>query len=198
MRGLVTFALALALALLGTPALAGDGGDFAKELSASSCSGGPVVINVHETVVNDIDSGQAGNYWAYDDFQRTIQVRDNGDGTFCAIVRYEGEFTTVAGRGPGNTGNVAAGITGSFHGGYRATISGSLLWWPVWSTRGDVGTVDYQCTASTGTCATAVDWVTQYFGASAGFAFDWWGWRYHTAQNGDWLNAVTGNSGDIN
>ena len=198
MRRLITSALVLAIALLGTPALAGDGGDFAKQLSASSCGSGPVVINVHETVVNDIDSGQGGNYWAYDDFQRTIQVRDNGDGTFCAIVRYEGKFTTVAGTSPGNTGSVAAGITGSFNGGYRATIRGSLLASPAWSTRGDVGTVDYQCDASAGTCVNAVNWVTQYFSANADFAFDWWGWRYHTAQNGDWLNAVTGNSGDIN
>ena len=36
-----------------------------------------------------------------------------------------------------------------------------------------------------------------YFGSTGSRDQPAWGWTYHTAKNGDWVNASTGNSGDI-
>jgi hypothetical protein len=33
-----------------------------------SCPSGNLVINVKQRVLNDVDSGVAGNFWAFDDF----------------------------------------------------------------------------------------------------------------------------------
>ena len=39
---------------------------------ASACPSGPVVVNVVQKVVNSVDSGTAGNFWAFDDYIRHI------------------------------------------------------------------------------------------------------------------------------
>src|ERR1700730_18088035 len=59
----------------GTPAAGGtvavaSGMKFSCTGSSNDSRG----INATEKVVNDSDSGQAGNYWALDAFTRTIQV----------------------------------------------------------------------------------------------------------------------------
>jgi hypothetical protein len=43
-----------------------------------------------------------------------------------------------------------------------------------------------------------VDWTTQFFtGGVSGFNQVWWGWVYHAGNNGNWVNALSGNFGDI-
>jgi hypothetical protein len=195
---LLTVALLVAFT---TPAAASFGGDLAANLSPSQCAG-TLVISVAEGVRNDIDSGTAGNFWAYDDFVRSIKVWKTGSSTYCAILGYAGTFTTVAGRSPQNTADIPAGIRGFFYGGYRtvsftatqrATPLGS------WPTQGFVGVVDYKCNATTADCPGYIDWVAQYFTDKSGPTLDlaWWGWEYRAGRHGTWVNASTGNSGDI-
>lgn len=158
---------------------------------------GVVVVNVKEHVVNTVDSGQGGNYWAFDDINRQIQVRDNGDGTYCVVVRNEGDFDAQAGQtSPGNSGVLAGDEDGVFRGGYRATIAGTLKATPDWPTRGSVGTTDYNCDIG-GDCPDYVNWVGQYFEPGYSFNYDWWGWIYMAGNHGTWLNSSDGNSGDI-
>ncbi len=164
---------------------------------ASACPSGPLVINVVEKVLNDDDSGVAGNAWALDDFVRQIQVVDTGGGTFCATVSYQGSFTTFAGISPGGTGVVGAGVVGTFEGGYASTLfSATLKSTPGARVRGSIGTFDYRCDAAFN-CPGFVDWTTLYFDNVSGFGLAWWGWTYHAGNNGSWVNAISGNSGDI-
>ena len=77
--------------------LAGYGAGTAKaappidrhQLNASQCSGGTLVVNVTQQVLNDIDSGYFG-YWAQDNYTRQIQIWQLTENTFCVLARYEG------------------------------------------------------------------------------------------------------------
>ena len=89
---------------------------------SDSCPPGSLVINVKQRVLNDIDSGEQANYWAFDDFVRSIQVVEVSAGAFCATVKYQGQFTTVEGPAPGKTDAVGVGVVGTFEGGYVSTI----------------------------------------------------------------------------
>src|SRR3989339_596980 len=92
--------------LLVVPVSAKSTFNWGKEVNASNCDkvGGPVV-NVHEKVVNTVDSGLAGNYWAYDNLNRTIQVWEQKDGTYCVLVKNAGNFDAQENQvSPGNTG----------------------------------------------------------------------------------------------
>lgn len=171
----------------------------AQQLTPSACEErGKLVINVEQKVLNDADSGEQGNYWAYDNYKRHIQVWEtNASGVYCAIVSYRGNFTTVAGAAPGPSGTVGAGIKGEMDGGRRATIVGTLKTEPDWRTRGAVGTFNYDCNITTGVCPGLVSWVSQYFNAGASYADIWWGWSYKAGRHGTWINSVDGNSGNI-
>ncbi len=169
-----------------------------QELSAARCdSTGAPVINVVQKVVGDVDSGEAGNYWAFDSFARHIQVWDQGGGAYCAIVQYDGKFDAQAGETSPGAGDVLDGDEdGTFHGGYRAIITGDLLDSPTWKTRGSVGTFDYGCDLA-GNCPGYVSWIDQYFEPGSGFDYEWWGWTYRAGKHGTWINSADGNSGDI-
>ncbi len=191
-------AAAGAAALLALPAFAAEPSLSAgAHLHCANTVGSPVV-NVTEKVKNDADSGIAGNYWALDALERHITVwQTTTAGTYCAVVRDEGSFNTLAGqKSPGNTATLTGSERGEISGGYTATITGTLLTTPSWKTHGEVGTVNYQCDAS-GNCPGYVSWPGQYF--ASGFSFDqpWWGWIYRGGKFGTWVNAVSGNSGDI-
>jgi hypothetical protein len=173
--------------------------DFRKQLSAKQCKtdGAKKIIEVAQKIVNDADSGVAGNAWAMDAYHRHIEVWQLPDNSFCAITKYDGKFVTLAGASPQNTGTVTAGVKGTFEGGYRSTIFiGTLLATPLKSTHGYIGTFNYQCDTSFN-CPGYVDWTTFYFSSTAGFDLAWWGWIYHAGHLGTWVNSVDGNSGDI-
>ncbi|MBI4130762.1 hypothetical protein HY468_05570 [Candidatus Roizmanbacteria bacterium] len=172
--------------------------NWGSQINAGQCDKvGKPVVNIVQKVVNDVDSGQAGNYWAFDNLTRKIQVWEtNTAGEYCAEVSYQGEFDGQAGQtSPGNTGTLDGSEDGTFQGGYNATITGSLLSAPLWQTRGSVGTTDYDCDID-GNCPGYVSWVGQYFTPGYGFAYNWWGWIYHNGNN-VWVNSVDGNSGDV-
>lgn len=174
--------------------------DSERHVSSKQCNtDGEPVINVEQKIVNDADSGEAGNYWAYDTIERHIQVWKSAKNSYCATVNYEGRFQAIAGqRSPGNTGVLDGTERGTFEGGYRANITGSMLSNPSLPTHGSLGTTDYACDIH-GNCPGAFDWTTKYFNTSAaGFTFDmpWWGWTYRNGTH-VWVNAITGNSGDV-
>lgn len=163
----------------------------------STCPTGKLVVNVVQKIINDVDSGEAGNYWAYDDIVRQIQVVQTGTNAFCATVSYQANFTTIAGTSPGATGTVGDGVVGTFQGGYVSTIfNATLKSIPTRRTKGSIGTDDYQCDTS-GNCPGQFSWAGLYFDSVSGFDLAWWGWVYHAGNNGSWTNASSGNSGDI-
>ena len=165
-----------------------------SNLSAVAC-GGDLIVNVTEKIRNDADSAVGGTYWALDNITRQIRVYQTAPGTFCATIRDRGTFTTFAGVSPAGTGTVSAGVVGHFNGGYRATFSG--IFTAAMATHGSIGTVDYNCDVN-GVCPGYRNWTTFYFGASgASLNLVWWGWIYHTPENGTWLNALSGNLGNI-
>lgn len=172
--------------------------NFGTELNAGTCNKvGVPVINVVQNVLNDVDSGEAGNNWAFDNLNRQITVwATNNSGVYCATVLYQGKFDAQEGvQSPGNTALLTGNEDGTFSGGYNATITGTLLSSPEWSTRGSVGTTDYNCDLS-GVCSGYVSWVGQYFNGGYEFDYNWWGWVYRNG-NHTWVNASSGNSGDV-
>jgi len=173
-------ALALSALAVGT-ASASNGGTY-------KCDGGKMIVNVTYTITNDPDSGVNGNDWATDTIKRHMQVFDLGDGTYCAAVNDTGSFVTLAGDSPNGTGAVDAGISGRLNGGYVAMIPAATLDpSPAYATHGNLGSFDSSARPS----------FLSYFSGSPDWDFASWGWAYHTAKNGNWLNAAAGNSGDI-
>lgn len=168
-------------------------------ISNTPCStDGDLVVNVTMQIAGDIDSGVKGNYWAYDNSNKTIQIWTTPDANvFCARVMYLGKFVAVAGASPNGTGTLDGGEKGSYEGGYWATISGPMRATPIWKANGNVGSIDFGCDVAIGSCGTYISWVDQYFEPGYAFAYGWWGWTYHGGKNGSWVNASTGNSGDI-
>jgi hypothetical protein len=171
--------------------------NWASEVNAAQCEGGKLVINVTHKVINGRDSGEAGNYWAYGNYDRQIQVWDRGDGTFCAIGRYIGLIETVAGRSPGDTDDIAAGITGSFQGGFRMIVTGTLRASPDNKSKGNIGTFDHNWNGVDATGLAEWNWIGSYFEAGYARAYEFWGWIYRAGDNGTWINAGSGNQGDI-
>lgn len=169
------------------------------ELNSGECdTAGPPAINVRQKVLNSVDSGEGGNYWAFDNYGRQIMAwQQGGDGTYCAVVRYQGKFDAQAGQAsPGAAGTLAGDEDGTFQGGYRATIAGTLKENPDWETRGTIGTVDYQCDIS-GNCPGAENWADAYFEPGYSFEYEWWGWIYHGDKCGTWVNSMDRNAGDV-
>jgi hypothetical protein len=165
-------------------------------------------INVTRKVELDVAPG-AGNFdadqltpvppdgWAHREFNQHIQVwkigvtggGEVGAERFCALVRYQGSFLTTGTSDPGGGATLAAGVDGTFEGGYRLVFNADENFTS--PTRGHVETV----AASAG----ATDWLQLYFvnigaGDVPGIpAPEWWGWVYHGGHNGTWVNAVGGN-----
>ena len=184
---------------------------------------GNLLVNITEKVINDGDSGQAGNYWALDAFTRTIKVWNLGSDSYCAVVTYNGTFAAQAGqKSPGTTATTGGILTGdeigTIKGGYVAQITGPLdvtdpANWPLVGKVNQGNAVNYQCVIAVDgseTCPGIVDWTTKYFDTSSNsFSFNEnpWGWTYvgkdkptapdAGAADGVWSNTSTGNSGDI-
>ncbi|WIG61286.1 MAG: hypothetical protein OJF49_004034 [Ktedonobacterales bacterium] len=167
------------------------------------------IINVTQKIINDADSGQGGNYWAFDTVTRTIQVWNIGPDTYCATVMYNGSFQAISGQESPGTGGILTGDEyGSMHGGYVSTTFTAQLNLSnptVWPANGKVNggnPTDYQCDVN-GNCPGFVDWSSMYFSNISGFDLSSWGWIYHgldhadSSSTGTWVNASNGNTGDI-
>lgn len=204
-RILILVTSIIALLVMAIPGVA-----FAHTNSVvASCFQNPkaLVVNVNFGILNDADSGTKGNEWAVDTINRTVQVYQISESSFCAVVTDQGTFVTVAGASPQAAtdigGTVSAGINGTLSGGYQETFDGTLR---ISSDGGQVffgniGTFDYQC-KGVDNCPGAFDWLDNYFTRVNQDSVNMfqWGWTYHTAcndANGSWTNALGGNSGDI-
>lgn len=173
--------------------------EYRSELNRKKCDAkGFPVINVIQRVVNDADSGVAGNYWALDKYFRHIQVWKTVSGNYCADVSYDGSFAAVSGQtGPGGTGTIGNNVKGEMKGGYRTTeFSGVLRKKPLWPRYGFTGLTDYECDLS-GNCPGRISWIGQYFDSSPSYDLEWWGWIYKAGKHGTWINEIDGNSGNI-
>jgi hypothetical protein len=189
-------------------------------ISNGSLSGSTITFSVDygsgssqgtRTFTGTIDSsGNMSGTWsetgleAGHDTWSTTEGKVKGNNSYCAIVTYDGKFYAVPGQaGPGSASlagplidtSTNQPVNGDFRGGYRATFNGTLTVGP-WPTNGNVGTTNYKCNIA-GTCPEAIDWVGQYFPGYTNFDQPWWGWRYDGGSHGTWINASTGNSGNI-
>ncbi len=190
-----------------------------------TCTGGVhgnLIINVTEKVTGDADSGQGGNYWGIDTFTRTIKVWNvGGDDSYCAVVSYTGRFAAQSGqKSPGTTSTTGGTLTGdeggTMNGAAQFYITGPLnisnpAIWPLSGNINSGTVVDYGCTINpdgSEQCTNYVDWIAQYFDeAKSTINEPNWGWKYVGKDqppapdagraDGVWVNASTGNSGDI-
>ena len=173
---------------------------FGQQLSGGQCQPSTdkrLVLNIVFQVTGDADSG-VGGYWASDSYTKHVQVWDMADGTFCARVKYNGSFVTVAGKSPSGLGTVATGVTGTMDGGYTATFTGTFA--PgARRTKGNIGSKEYGCVITDGVADQCkyFSWLSEYFTGGGDFNQPFWGWTYNAGDNGTWVNASTENSGDI-
>ena len=192
----------------------GDGGHhlaFSFSCASSGAVNGNQVISVTESLSNDADSGEAGNYWAFDSEKRSITIWNVGPDQYCAIVNYyDANFKAIAGQtSPGNGGTLSGEEYGSFSGSARFTITGQLdvsdpAHWPTAGKVNGGATINYACDVL-GNCPGYVSFVAKYFSGSPTVDEPQWGWSYvgldsgtqHPTSAGTWVNAYTGNSGDI-
>lgn len=190
--------LLLATSLVAAIALAVSAVALAGSNNRVSCGGGKLVVNVTYGLYNNYDSGVGGNAWANDTINRHVQVFDLGGGMYCAVVNDTGSFVTFAGESPNGTGTVSAGIKGVINGGYTSTVfTGTLNPSPAYKTNGNLGSFDLQCVDAY-TCNGVWPSFLSYFSSNTwDYNYSTWGWTYHTAQNGDWTNSSTANTGDI-
>jgi hypothetical protein len=198
LAGLVVFASVSSA----SPGLKLDKKDIGgKQCKADGATSTPLV-NVNFTVVNDSDSGFAGNEWANDTIDRQLQVWQLSDGTFCAQVADHGKFVTLAGASPSGASTVDAGVKGDLQGGYVTTFfTGTFA--PTLPTHGNLGTFDLACTDAN-TCPGEANapsvFNSTYFSSTTGADLAQWGWIYHAGKNGTWLNqdnVAAADSGDI-
>ena len=166
--------------------------------------GSVLILNINYKVTNDEDSGFSG-YWALDDYEKHIQIWKVPDGSFYAVVKYEGKFHTFAGASsPQNGATETKDATGKFNGGYVATFTGTFS--PTLTTRGHIGTFDFGGTKAdillgtygngqTGS-TTPFSYLGSYFTGIGSFNEDPWGWTYQY-KNQTWNNFSVGSSGDI-
>jgi hypothetical protein len=151
------------------------------------------VVDVTYKLLNDLDSGFAGNNWANDTIDRHLRIWDEGNGTYCAQIEDHGKFTTFAGDSPSSFSTVSAGIKGDIEGGYiTSNIAGSFTT-SAFPAKGNLGTFDLNTQSPP-------SWASYFAPGYTADAFSAWGWIYKAGQNGTWLNALgvsKETSGDI-
>lgn len=169
------------------------------------------VVSVTQSIINDADSGEAGDYWASDTVRRSITMWNVGTDQYCVVVKYyDSSFQAFAGQiSPGKGGTLSGEESGAFAGSAIFTISGALTItdpaeWPQFGVVNHGAALDYQCDMN-GNCPGYVSFLSQYF--AAGYTFDepQWGWTYigkdsgHNPPSsaGTWVNSYTGTYGDI-
>ncbi len=188
--------LALASVALATPGPRLNEHNISSKQCKPEGSHAKLVVDVRYVLLNDADSGVAGNAWANDTIRRHLRIWQRANDTFCVRVADHGSFVTYAGPSPGGASTVSAGIKGELEGGYISTdIVGTFT--PTLPTQGNLGTFDLQCDTSFNCPGSAPSW-KDYFTAPVGNEFVHWGWIYRAKQHhGSWLNQDDGNFGDI-
>jgi len=164
-------------------------------------------------ITNDEDSGNNGVWWALDNFAQHITVWRALDGSFYILGLDNGTWQTFQGAASPQHGyGEAADGTGSFTGGFIATLSNTAVFAPNRPLTGFLGSFDLGGTKSNILSTPSIGpsgisqsglrfWSVYYF--TGGFTFDPpnnlpnWGWSY--SYDGQiWCNSISGTSGDIN
>jgi hypothetical protein len=183
MRSRFSLAIGAVLALLIATLM--TGGASASATEQPSCTPHDLP-SFSTTITGREDSGLHG-IWAHDTFTRTTVVTDNCDGTFTLNLKDSGSFTPVIG-----AASPSGGITlqaesfldlpvGSIWGGATITVAS------------DTQPVNPGAT-SDGSVSTS-QWASLLFPGNNGELTSW-GWTYeHCGET--WVNAQSGNSGDI-
>lgn len=178
-------------------------GTFVNDVGVPS--GSKLLLNIELKVANDEDSGFHG-YWALDNYDKKVQVWQVPDGSFYAVVGYEGKWQTFAGAlSPQNGVPETSDASGTFEGGYNATFTGTFT--PGGKkTNGFIGSFDFGGTKADillGTYGagqtgptTPYSYLGAYFTGVSNFAQPNWGWTYHYKSQA-WYNYASGSSGDI-
>lgn len=148
----------------------------------------PSCQTVHVHFSNHPDSGEVGGNWALDDYQRTAKICQVASGSYTAQVTDHGSFD--AHQSP-HTGNVfSPNVSGSMNGHYNTTFTAPADW-----SGFSKGPSSFNGGPSTGDWLTSL-WASDY--ASPGSQD--WSWTYTRkcdCGNETWVNASSGNSGDI-
>jgi hypothetical protein len=157
-------------------------------------AGAKLVLNLNLQVSNAPDTAASGGIWATDDFSKHIQVWDtgvngNGDHNFYVDVKFVGTFITTRSTSPEQGAGMPLGLEGTMEGGYQATFTGTII--PGVKMKGNLGSFEY------GGLNTPPAFPEAFFNLTSEFNQKWWGWQYRTLENGTWINASTGNAGDI-
>lgn len=174
--------------------------NYGQELNARHCDGqGGPVMNVRRRVVNGIDTGLDGP-WARDNFEQHIRVWEQSSGSYCVIMKWQGQFDAFEGApSPGGSGITLTGDeNGSFEGGARITFTGEFTPGSK-RTHGSLGTYDQGCEQTTASCkeSSTTGWIDDYFSTVANLSLPWWGAIYHGGNCGTWVNAIDKTCGDI-
>ena len=146
------------------------------------------------------DSSTCGPDWANDTYTRVFKVYpiQARDGSFRVQENFtQGKFVTLQGVSPesceaGNSNQVSGHVKGSFHGFEVIKVHGG--------TYDQAGAAACSAAATPGTCTTAEFIDSAYPGNTGYDVRDFW-FTYHTgnaaACENTWINAATGNAGDI-
>jgi hypothetical protein len=170
MKRAITLAAALSVLALGAVSPAS-----AHATYTTSCpAGSQLVASVTYSVTGEPVTGRDGNVWATASYSRTLLVFRVGTSSYCANWRDTGTFTTVAGKSPGGSGSVAAGIAGTFNR-TGVTTTFAARWQPTAPTTGSLGAL-----------ASPVDWTSFYFTDVSGLGLVWYAHLFQTPANGAW------------
>jgi hypothetical protein len=148
------------------------------------------------------DSGTCGPNWAQDLYVRNFTVTlPAAAGAFSVVEKFaNGHFSTIAGVSPGSCGagngnTVKGGVQGTFNGFYDLTVSNGTF-----DPNGACVLTPKDPTDNSNTQCTTAGWVEGFFGGSATYTLDDWGFTYKASPHlplHHWVNAAAGNSGDI-
>jgi hypothetical protein len=172
MKRVITLAAALCALAAGAASTAS-----AQATITTTCpSGSTQVASVTYAQAGDPVYGAAGNVWAIATYTRTMLVFriPRASNTYCATWRDTGTFVTVAGKSPGGTGYVPAGIAGTLT---RTAVTSNF-------------TATYRPAAATsgsaGTHVGPFDWTSLYFTNVEGLDRVWYADLYTAGAAGSW------------
>ena len=182
MKKNILISLCAILVLLGT-------GAFTSTGPSQVVQPAPIVVSYRFVT---IDSNTHGTYWAYDTFYSTVTIVNKGVNLWQLTWVDTGSFISWSSYSPSGTGTIGDGVIGTISGGQTITVNGVLKS----SLPSYLGYYDFQCDHDAN-CPGYVSWRTMMFDSVTSYTYNQWAWTYVTCGNGTWVNADTGNIGDI-
>jgi hypothetical protein len=191
----------------GTNGAAGaDGATGATGAAGASGINSPLVVTASATSIGP-DSGDCGNSWATDTYNRTWEIQPQADGSYTIYEQVQGTFVTTAGSSEPNPSSCpgtgqAGGVTGTFY--------GVETWSVPAPSSGESADFDpfAECTSAcdpTTTGSTSSNdqgnqaFESLFFPTATYAGVTNYDFVYNTAANGSWVdsNTPSNNNGDI-